>query len=88
MRVLLLLLVLIITLFQPAAAQEAIYRWTDTEGRTHYGTKPPDNVEAEPVNLDSRPVITSVGESVYKGRTKKVICTTATIRRTRGRQNS
>jgi hypothetical protein len=36
-------------------AGPGIYKWVDDEGNVHYGDSPPDNVEAELVNIESRP---------------------------------
>jgi len=32
-----------------------IYKWTDAEGNVHYGDRAPENVEAERVEIQSRP---------------------------------
>ena len=40
--------VLMVTVVAVAGAEQPIYRWTDDQGGTHYGTRPPDT-SAQPV---------------------------------------
>lgn len=42
----------VLTLFSLGAGP-GIYKWVDDEGNVHYGDSPPDNVEAEPVHIES-----------------------------------
>lgn len=46
-----LLLTLLLALSAPVLAGE-IHRWTDSQGRVHYGDRPPDRVETRPLELE------------------------------------
>jgi len=48
-----------------AAAQEEIYRWQDAQGNTHYGSKPPADVRAEPVGTRTQLLTVNPDGSVY-----------------------
>jgi len=37
-----------------AAAQAQVYKWTDSNGKTHYGDKAPDDSNAQQVKIDVR----------------------------------
>ncbi|KAF7598737.1 MAG: hypothetical protein CGU29_10860 [Candidatus Dactylopiibacterium carminicum] len=39
------------------SAQAEIYKWIDTEGRTHYSNVPPQNVKTQPVRNDGVTVL-------------------------------
>lgn len=43
---------MLLALFSLGAGSE-IYKWVDDEGNVHYGDTPPENVEAEPVHVES-----------------------------------
>ena len=64
MRGLIFLLLLIIPLL-PVTGQDTVYRWKDAQGSTHYGAEPPAGVQAEPINLNAKPVTVTTGEQVY-----------------------
>lgn len=49
MRRLILSSSLLLALAVPAMAG-SIYKWVDAQGVTHFGTKPPQGVQAEPIN--------------------------------------
>jgi hypothetical protein len=49
----------------PVAAQQEIYKWTDAQGHTHFASQPPENIPAEPLNLSPQPVTVTAGEKVY-----------------------
>jgi hypothetical protein len=57
--------ILLLVMVIPATAQEAVYRWTDGQGRTHYGNRPPADAKAEPVDLNPQPVTVTAGKEVY-----------------------
>ena len=42
----------VLALFSVGAGSE-VYKWVDDEGNVHYGDSPPENVEAEPVHVES-----------------------------------
>ena len=42
----------VLALFSLGAGSE-VYKWVDDEGNVHYGDSPPENVEAEPVHVES-----------------------------------
>jgi len=48
-----LLIYLILTL--PALAQAEVYRWVDSEGRTHFGDRPPTQAASQEVQVESAP---------------------------------
>jgi hypothetical protein len=48
-----------------ATAQEEVYRWTDSQGRTHFGNRPPADVQAKRINLHSQPAKVIAGGKVY-----------------------
>lgn len=48
-----LLIYLILTL--PALAQAEVYRWTDAEGRTHFGDRPPTQAASQEVQVQTAP---------------------------------
>lgn len=60
-----LLTLLSILLAFSAIAQEPVYRWRDPQGSVHYSTKPPEGVQAEPVDLNAKPVGVTAAERVY-----------------------
>ncbi len=41
--------------FAGAALADDIYRWTDADGRVHYGSRPPPGVAAESKSITTRP---------------------------------
>lgn len=43
-----------------------IYRWTDQQGETHYSDRPPPGIEAEAVNLTSKPATPALSYATRK----------------------
>lgn len=59
---------LLLLLFGPLASlaqQEPVYKWTDAEGRTHYGNQPPPGVTAEPAQINTQSVPVPANGQVY-----------------------
>ncbi len=50
-----LLAVLLLAGFGHALAADKIYKWTDDNGVVHYSATPPDQIEAEPVDIRRGP---------------------------------
>lgn len=44
-----------ILLFCTASAQAQVYKWTDSQGRVHYSSKPPPNTQASEVRIAPAP---------------------------------
>ena len=51
-----LLAALALALSLPAAAQQVLYKWTDAQGRVHYGDKPPKDFKGAVQRIDVEPV--------------------------------
>lgn len=49
--------VMVLLLVAPAAAGQ-VFKWTDADGRVHYGDKPPAQTEGQPVDMDKAPLST------------------------------
>lgn len=56
---------LALSLFSPALEAQTIYKWVDENGTVHYGERPPEGVEAEPVSVSSPKVGTSQPNETY-----------------------
>ncbi len=57
-------LILALLLATSTTYGNAIYRWTDAQGRTHYGDEPPPGQNAERIHADGRRASSSPSERV------------------------
>ncbi|AZT85450.1 DUF4124 domain-containing protein [Marinobacter sp. NP-4(2019)] len=46
---------LTLLLLSPTASLAEVYRWTDSEGRTHFGDRPPTQAASQEVQVESAP---------------------------------
>lgn len=58
-------LILLVSTGPGLAADDQVYTWRDASGRVHYGTQPPAEQPAEPVQLHAKPVPTPAGGRIY-----------------------
>jgi hypothetical protein len=65
MRYCKLLLPLLLGPLTGLAQQEPVYKWTDAEGRTHYGNQPPPGVTAEPAQIGTHATPVPADSQVY-----------------------
>ena len=49
------LVLLLVTVCATAAIAQPVYRWTDAEGRVHFGDRPPEGIEARTVDIAPPP---------------------------------